>query len=101
MYSAGAHVPTGPWSVGSGATASSELVHPLDATGKLKGQRITPEVTAGVWADIGVSAGIDDLSGTGNQAGATIAIDYGRYGGFQATLRREFDPNRAWYDPLK
>ena len=54
-----------------------------------------------MWADIGVSAGVGDLSGTGNQAGSVVAIGSGRYGGVQITLRKEFDPNRSWYDPLK
>ena len=100
-YSAGAHLPTGPWPVAAGGTASSELVRPFDASGKLEGRGVTPEATAGVWADIGFSAGVGDLSGTGNQAGPVIAFGSGRYGGFQITLRKEFDPNRSWYDPLK
>jgi hypothetical protein len=77
------------------------LVRPFDASGKLEGRGITPEATAGVWADIGVSVGIGDLSGTGNQAGPTIGIGSGRYGGVQFTLRKEFDPNISWYNPLK
>ena len=100
-YAAGGHAPTGPWPVAAGATVSSELVNPLNASGKLKGRGITPEATAGVWADIGVSAGVGDLSGTGNQAGATIGIGSGRYGGVQITIRKEFDSSRSWLNPLK
>jgi uncharacterized protein RhaS with RHS repeats len=100
-YAAGAHAPTGPWPVAAGATASSELVNPLSASGKLEGRGITPEATAGVWADIGVSAGVGDMSGTGNQAGPTIGIGSGRYGGVQITLRKEFDSSRSLLNPLR
>ncbi|WP_246325325.1 RHS repeat-associated core domain-containing protein [Dissulfurirhabdus thermomarina] len=100
-YSADGHAPTGPWPVAAGGTASSKLVNPLDASGKLESRGVTPEATAGVWADIGVSAGVGDLSGTGNQAGPTVGIGAGRYGGIQFTLRREFDESRSWYDPLR
>ena len=100
-YSAGGHIPTGPWPVSAGGTASSELVNPLDASGELVSRGVTPEATAGTWADVGASAGVGDLSGTGDQAGPTIGIGAGRYGGIQFTLRREFDQSRAWYDPLK
>ncbi len=100
-YSAGGHIPTGPWPISAGGTASSALNNPLDASGKLEYEGATPEATAGVWADIGVSAGVGDLSGTGDQAGPVIGIGAGRYGGVQFTLRREFDTTRKWYDPLK
>ncbi len=99
-YNAGVHAPTGPWPVAVGGTVGSQLTS-LDASGHLVATDPKPEAVAGVWADIGVSAGVSDLSGTGNQAGSTIAIGSGRYGGAQITLRNEFDPNKAWYDPLK
>lgn len=42
-YSAGAHLPTGPWSVATAGTDSSELVRPFDASGKLEARGVTPE----------------------------------------------------------
>ena len=100
-YSGGLHVPSGPWPVAVGGSANSELVRPFDASGKLEGRGVTPEATAGVWGDIGVSAGVGDLSGTGNQAGPVIGLGLGRYGGVQITIRNEIDPSRGWYDPLR
>ncbi len=100
-YNAGFHLPTGPWPLSAGGNFSSELVRPFDYTGRLVSKGLTPEAVSGSWGDFGVSAGIADLSGTGNQAGPAISIGSGKYGGIQITLRKEFDPNGKWYDPLK
>ena len=54
-----------------------------------------------MWADIGVSAGIGDLSASGNQSGSTLGAGVGRHGGIQLTFRKDLDPDIPWYNPLK
>ncbi|KUG21933.1 hypothetical protein ASZ90_008299 [hydrocarbon metagenome] len=100
-YDAGFHAPTGPWPVSAGTTISSELINPFDASGSLVAKPIDPEATLGSWADFGVSAGIGNLSRTGNQAGETINIGSGRYGGIQITLRKDFDTTKGIFNPLR
>ncbi len=77
------------------------MVNPLSSSGELEAREATPESVAGVWGDIVISAGIGDLSNTGNQAGIIIAIGFGRYGGIQFILRKKLDLNRKWYNSLR
>lgn len=99
-YSGGVHLPRG-FLMAEGISLKSELIKPFDASGRLIGRGAKLEATLGIFADLGLNAGIGDLSGTGNQAGETISLGSGKYGGVQFVLRNDFDPFMPWYNPLK
>ena len=102
IYTGGAHVPPLPGYISGGGSFNSALVDPFNRGGHLEGRGFSTEAVVGSMADIGLAAGIADLSGTGGkQAGVTIATGSGRYGGVQITLRNEFDYSKTWYNPLR
>lgn len=82
-------MPTGPWPVSAGVSRDFASLNR------------TSEAVVGTFMDIGVSVGVVDISGEGNQAGPIINFGIDRYAGFQFTLRNDFDPNRIWINPLK
>jgi len=63
----------------------------------------TLDIEFGAIADIGVSAGLSDLSGTGGKCakGYSINLGLGRYGGFQITPRQEQDRSKWIINPLR
>jgi len=100
QYSAGYHVPSSTPGVAEGPQVSSHISdfteNPIQA---LTSDPVTDDSEYGAIADIGVSAGLGDFSGTGGEcAGKVINIGVGKYGGLQITLRKYW--TQTW-DPLK
>ena len=96
IFNAGGHVPIVPGFASGGYNISSEKVDPYTSNASWVANDPIAEAVVGSMADIGVNAGIADLSGTGGKcAGGTINIGVGRYSGIQITLRKDLQ----WYRP--
>lgn len=88
-YNAGFHIPVGILPVSVGTTIGSRLDNPTNPRSTIQVAPDAQEVVVGSYADIGVSAGLADFSGSGGKcAGLTLGFGLGRYGGVQITLNK-------------
>jgi RHS repeat-associated protein len=84
---AGFHVPD---DVAPYQSTGPNVASRTTSEGVLESVPTTMDRVIGTFADIGVSTGIGDISGTdGKCAGGTINIGMGDYGGVQITLRKD------------
>jgi hypothetical protein len=102
-FSAGFHLPVSAGiAVGPNAT-SSAIGYSDNPYVPLSANPISADFAIGVIADIGVSAGISDLSGTCGKSAAPYTINFGlrTKGGIQITPRSAIDPNKSIFNPLR
>lgn len=101
-FSAGFHLPVSP-GVAVGEVFSSSIPDYSNNPGNsLVSNPPTTDIEVGAIADIGVSVGVSDISGTGGKcAGNTINLGAGRYAGAQITLRQSQDQTKSIFDPAR
>jgi filamentous hemagglutinin len=105
--SAGFHVPISPGiAVGPTVAASARKFFDNVVNGKgapLTADGLSIDWAAPVIADIGVAAGISDLSGTGGACAAPFSINFGlgTRGGVQIVPRKNIDKCKPWWDPSR
>jgi RHS repeat-associated protein len=102
-YSFAFHLPIYPGIAVGPNVSSSVINYSNDSSAPLVSHPTTVDVAVGVVADIGVSAGLSDLSGTGGQCASPYSINlgFGTRGGVQITPRVSLDPNKSIFNPLR
>lgn len=102
--SAGFHVPFSP---GIAVGYNFSVTIPL-GTGAGIRTELSTDWAGGVIADVGMSASVSDLSGTGGQCEAPFSVNAdvvplkgAKGAGLQITPRRSIDPNAPWWYPSK
>ena len=101
-FSAGFHIPLSPGIAVGPIYSSSVKKYPANPFNPLVSNPTQTDVAAGVIADVGVTAGVSDLSNSGGRcSGYTVNIGSGRYGGAQITLRKSQDKKLSIFNPLR
>ena len=101
-FSTGFHVPVSPGVAVGPVFSSSVKNYSGNLSNHLVSNPIGTDVAVGVVADVGVSAGVSDLSGTGGAcSGNTLNLGAGRYAGAQITFRQYQDTTKSIFNPLR
>jgi len=104
-FNAGFHLPLSPGTAIGPNFSSSAVGYSDNPSVPLTSNPTTLEIEFGAIADVGVSAGFSDLSGTGGRCAVDYSINIGvfsgRYGGLQIVPRKEQDRSKWIINPLR